>query len=121
MNDTIYVKDVFNAIHSFDEELEKTTCELIYKIIHHHQNGIINAERLITDTITELAHRRHCSTRENLKESSSSSSYNVHHPLLDLHERTIRVVNKEYETKEKQKQIYMQLQAGSAFDNFSVY
>ena len=74
LNDTIYVKDVFNAIHSFDEELEKTTCELIYKIIHHHQNGIINAERLITDTITELAHRRHCSTRENLKESSSSSS-----------------------------------------------
>jgi len=116
LNDTIYIKDVLNAIHSFDEELQNTTCDLIYKITHHRNR--INAERLIGDTISELANRRHCSTTENLTESSSC--YYVH-PLLDLHEKTIRVVNKEYDTKEKQKQIYMQLQAGSAFDNFSVY
>ena len=119
MKDSITVKDVFDSIQSFDEELQHTTCEFIYKTTHNKSHIAINADRFIRETIGEIAKRRN-STSKTANDKHGSSSTIVH-PLLDLHEKTIRGINKEYETKEKQKQIFLQLQSGTVFDNFTVY
>ena len=116
LTDSITVKDVFDSIQSFDEELQHTTCEFIYKTTHNKSHIAINADRFIRETIGEIAKRRNSTTK-----TANDKSSTIVHPLLDLHEKTIRGINKEYETKEKQKQIFIQLQSGTAFDNFTVY
>ena len=77
----------------------------------HH---LINAERFAETTFREINKNRN---KEDLVDDNQYNDYELNQ-LMYIHEKTIKTIDKEYESKEEQTKIFKQLHSGIAFDTF---
>ena len=115
LHNLITVSDLFDSIsYSLDQELQDVICSIIYRLTHNLDHHLINAERFAETTFREINKNR---SKEDLVYDNQYNDYELNQ-LMYIHEKTIKTIDKEYESKEEQTKIFKQLHSGIAFDTF---